>query len=466
MSGQLALIEPRFKIRQNRWEEFKTHVNSHYPKDHFTHEQKDFIHRSLLHDNGRCSDIDKFWINIFADHLLEYVGDSWPTQESTISEQMEFLNVATSKAILGFFNSQYALRQNITHGNRTPEQQRMLAIHPNIYNFPIDLSIDLGRILRLQNVKVQHEDAANQEEIAEDQHLFHILHTRLMELSKQGVGPVGSTSTGAQPETAKGQSSSEKVPSASQRSVGSASEALWSPFSVEDTFMRLCCYKVWSEKYEQEEEWSPSKMVNEWLKEAIQLYNHVSYHWNSVKVKNFPEEEFKNIRHTAMHSWVPDIVNRAVASYSGKKPTTHWVTDWCTPPVTEKRHEWESYYCSVMLRSKNLAKLLHKRDVMHVDLTEEQEGKRQRTDESQAQTQQPSMQFDIESLEHKIQQIVRHEINKVERHLKQTDRNLENLHSDLLRELVGHFKPVRTQLHQLGQGQGHIYNMIDNLNRS
>lgn len=460
MSGQLALISPRFKIRQNRWEEFKHYVDTHYPKDHFNHEQKDFIHRSLLHENGKCSDIDKFWINIFADHLIEYVGDTWPAHESTVSEQMEFLNVATSKAILGFFNSQYALRQNISHNDRSPEQQRMLGIHPNIFNFPIDLSIDLGRILHLSNVKVPHEAAANQQEIAEDQHLYHILHAKMMEMGKQGQGLSSSQGQGEVG------SSAQQAPTATQRSVGSASESLWSPHSVEDTFMRLCAYKVWSDKYEQEEEWSPSKMVTEWLKEAIQLYNHVSYHWNTVRVKNFPEEEFKNIRHTAMHSWVPDIVNRAVASYTGKKPSTNWITDWCTPPVTEKRHEWESYFCSVMLRAKNLAKLLHKRDVMHSEMFEEHEGsKKQRVEEAPTQTQQPLMQFDVESLEHKIQQIVRSEVHKIDRHLKQTDRNVENLHSDLLRELVGHFKPIRTQLHQLGQGQGHLYNMVDSMNR-
>lgn len=91
--------------------------------------------------------------------------------------------------------------------------------------------------------------------------------------------------------------------------------------------MRLCTYKIWCDKYEQENEWSIAKMTGPWLREAIQLYSNVSYHWNTCKIKKFEESQFQAIRQTASGTWAPHVVNRAFATNQKlKKPTTNWIT--------------------------------------------------------------------------------------------------------------------------------------------
>jgi hypothetical protein len=464
----MASIQPQFTIEPQHWTRFKEYVQSHYPKSSFSHEQRDFIHRSILNGpNNTCPDVNKFWINLFADHLLHFVREGqWPTRhddQSSVMQKLDALNVAMGKAILALFNSQYALRQQIPHDQRSPEQQRMLEIHPNIVNFPIELALDLGRILHLKRMHVS-STAPNQQELIDDQHLFHQLHEQIQQM---GVMPSSQQAQG----TAKGQgaSSSQGHETMSQGSTDGGEHVEWVPHGSEDTFMRLCCYKVWCDKYEQEEDWSPSKMANEWLKEGMQLYNHVSYHWPQCKVKKFPMSQFSQIRHTAVHSWIPDVGNRAVASYTGSKPSSPWITDWSTYPVSEKRHQWETYFCSVMLRSKNLAKLLKKRDagsmqggeMMDVEGGEGPGGKMQKTGAEEMKHGGP--QFQKDSLEFRIQEMIRHEISGLEKRLRNVERNVTNTHHDVLREMSGHFTPVRNQLHQISNGQGYLANMLDKI---
>ena len=459
----MANFQPQFNIEADRWTRFKDYVQEHYPKSSFTHEQKDFVHRALLNGpNKTCPDENKLWINLFADHLIHFVGEGqWPLRQddqTTVMQKIDFLNVAMGKAILAMFNSQYSLRQHIPHDRRSPEQQRMLEIHPNILNVPIDFALDLGRILHLRQKHVA-STAPNQQALIEDQHLFHQLHEQIQQMGVMGKQPSSGGPSGSSQETmSQGESGGEQVE--------------WTPHGAEDTFMRLCCYKVWCEKYEQEEEWSVSKMSNEWLKEGIQLYNHVSYHWPQCKIKKYPMSQFAHIRHTAMNSWIPDVVNRAVSSYSGTKPSSPWITDWTTYPVSEKRHEWESYFCSVMLRSKNLAKLLGKREAHVMDVegdmkgsgSGERSGKMQKTaGEAGVGAKAGGPQFDASSMEYRIQQIVRHEISDLEKRLRNVERNVTSSHHDILKEMSAHFNPVRNQLHQLNNGQGYLANMLDKI---
>lgn len=203
-----ALFEPRFNINANAWNDFKTYVNEAYPRDSFTHDQREFVSCCLKQDDGKCSDLNKLWINNFADQLIDHL-EGWPT--GTTSERLEMIHALTGKALLGFFNSQYALRQNVPASIRNAQQARMLEIHPNIVNFPIMLTLDIARHLQIPS-NVQHAPPSAKEKI-EDQKLFHELHEHVVDLQKQGVN-LGIPLNAAQAEAQTGE---------------------WNPHTTEDT---------------------------------------------------------------------------------------------------------------------------------------------------------------------------------------------------------------------------------------
>jgi len=438
MSSQKLGID----IAAKDWKEFQEFVNTNYPKDSFTHEQKEFVRKCLLQDNGRCSNSNKLWVSVFAEQLLEFINESWPMDAGSISEQMDIVKTCTAKAIMGFYEQQHLLRQQIAHKNRNAEQNRMLEVHPHIMNFPIDLSIDMGRIL---NLKSKATSNGTEEQ---DVHLFRMLYNQIKKLGEEHAGKASGSS-------AEGADGGQQAPQV----VGQAEAgAEWYPHGNDDIFMRLCTYKVWCDKYEREEPWSPNKMCNDWLKEAILLYNNVSYHWTHCKHKYYGMDQFPAIRNTCINNWLPDVHQRAYLSgHKGKKPTTNWITDWCTYPVTEKRHEWESYFCSVISHAKDMAKLMHKPEALHMEIdegVEEPALKRSRSGDETEQLQ-PG------TAEHKLHEMVKREFAKVERMLHRVETNAQNRHNDSMRELVGHINPLRSQLLQLAQGQGHIYGAID-----
>lgn len=428
------------QIDAKDWKEFKHFVNENYPRPSFTHEQKDFVRKCLMADNNHCSDMNKLWISVFAEHLLEFVNENWPMDAGSISEQMDVLKTCIAKAAIGFLGDQHQLRQRVPSSERSPEQVRMLEVHPNIVNFPVDLAIDMGRIL---NLKSKATTALAGSKDQGDVHLFRVLHNHIQKMHEEMEGKGAPTEAG--PSTGK---------------VAAVEEDFeWYPHGNEDTFLRMCTYKVWCDKYEQEERYSPNKMCNEWLKEAIQLYNNVSYHWPNCKHKRFGANQFHDIRQTCIHSWLPEVQNRAfVAGHKAKKPTTNWVSDWCSYPVTEKRHEWEGYFCSVISHAKDIAKVMHQTEHIQMEVDEgvgEPALKRSRSEEQEQLTE--------GSVEYKISQIIHREFARMGKTLHRMENNAQNRHQDSMRELTGHFNPVRNQLMQISQGQGHIYGALDRM---
>lgn len=433
----MSCLETNFKIPNPAWQSFKNYINETYPRSSFTHEQREFVYKYLKQDNGECSDDNKLWINYFVDQLIEF-SDSWPATHEAISEQIERLKAVTAKAILGFFNVQSMLRQSIPVGNRTPQQHRLLEIHPNILNFPLELTLDMGRFLQLPEVPRFKGQDPNVK--VADQHLFHQLHQFILQSS--------------QPNQVDGGDAVIRT-FADEMQSGE-----WDPHSSEDIFLRLCTYKVWCDKYEEENEWSVSQMLGPWLREAVQLYNKVSYHWTHCKVKRFDESQFPNIRHTAYKTWLHEISLRTIVSEKMVKPTSNWVTDWCTYPVTEKRHEWEMYFCSVILHAKNVARLLGKHERfnendLEQDVENNQPHKRARVNEE------PTAVGDEVSLETKLMHHIHHEFRHIRQMMVQLDRNASYRQQEYLRELLAYFKPAYAQLQQLDNGQHHIIRSLD-----
>lgn len=441
-----ASLEPRFRIQKSHWEHFKNYVNETYPRDSFTHEQKEFVKKYLKQDDDKCSDINCLWINHFADQLIEF-ADNWPQSHEAISDQLERLQAITGKAILGLFNCQHALRQLVHSSQRSLDQQRMLEVHPNIINFPLELTIDIGRILYLKKGATGEHIPGGADTKTENQQLFHQLHNHIIQISKHGQNVSSS----------QGPSDTQSVRSETGTEPPSGE---WESHSSEDTYMRLCTYKVWCDKYEQEHEWSPAKMLGPWLRESIQLYNNVSYHWPQCKIKRFDDSQFTRIRQTA-HGWVHNVPQKAPVTSKTQKPASNWITDWCTYPVTEKRHEWESYFCNIMLHAKNLARLLNRHERVTeeseaTESTEEHAPKRQRTEEEESHPEEHTPEF-------KMIRHVNHEFRQLRKLIVQLDRNSNIRHQETLREMLGHFNPLRNQILHLNSGQNHLSHMIDRL---
>lgn len=463
-SASSVKLEPRFQIQRADWDRFAHHIGAHYPLDSFTHEEKEFVRRALLR-NGQCVAENILWINIFADELLEFVDEKGLfSGTQTMGDQMQKLGLATAKAIMGFFNVQHAIRLAVPVRNRTPEQQRVLEIHPNIVNFPVQLSLDIGRFLKLHKVHVGKESGMDTQE----KYIFERLHNQLQEAARVLTGP---QEEGGKVEGKAGmravsmdQQGGEQI---QQQQVG-ATPVEWHPHGAESTFLRLCVHKVWADKYEQEQEWSPHKMINEWLQEAIQLYNHVSYHWESCSMKKFPTELFNTIRLHCANYWLHDISQRAGAAVKGTKPSTNWVTDWST---FDKRNEWEMYYCSVILTAKNIARLLGKREIIpheelmggvSMEVEEPAKKKKRTTDGTEGTSTEVGKHEDLEQI---IRNVLHFEIQGLERRLMAVDRHGQQRHNDLLRELGGHVNPLRNQVYHVNQYVTSMYTMLDRMNQ-
>jgi hypothetical protein len=223
-------------------------------------------------------------------------------------------------------------------------------------------------------------------------------------------------------------------------------------------------------------------MSNDWLKEGIELYNHVSYHWSQCHVKKFPTSGplFEAIRKTAIASWIGHIAYNNMAALTAViKPATPWITDWCTFPLSEKRQRWEDYFCSVMLRAKNFAKLLNQHETISAtsigDIDAASGGvggepKRKRTRRTEKVMEKTidsdGPQYAAESMEYKIQQIVQQELKKLGNVFDQLQSDADMRQGEVLKELNGHIEPINKHLQHLSRGQSVLYNMIDGLNRS
>eukprot|EP01033_Poteriospumella_lacustris_P001753 gene1753-1273_t len=109
------------------------------------------------------------------------------------------------------------------------------------------------------------------------------------------------------------------------------------------------------------------------------------------------------------------------------------------------------------MHAKHLAKLLHKNE--HVHDVEEEEG----TDEPPVKKArlEENVEADENNLEVKISRIVAQEMQHVRKMLVQVDRNSSWRHQEALREMLGHFNPLRNQLHHLSVGQHHITRTLD-----
>lgn len=447
MSEGLSLqkLTPKIHLEPQDWEAFKAHVNTHYPRPSFTHEQKEFVKKALLQDHGQCTDLNRYWVSFFVQSLLENADETWHLDAKSLNEQIDKLKNICARGMLGFYEIQHAIRLEIPYQDRNAFQERMLEIHPNIVNFPIELCVDIGTILNIQKFQGASNLKTPGESNTDASLLFQQVHNKLQQMTEPGKGKLERQVTG-------------------ETSGSDEAEAEWSPHGTDNTYMRLCTYKTWADKYESELEWSPNKMVNEWLKEAIQLYSHVSYHWSNCKVKHFSDKQFPAIQTTAINSWLADVANRAATTKKVSKPSGNWIFDWHSTPLYDKRHEWEQYYCTVILNAKNIAKLLHKEEKLHsrgeaVPMEEEgqvPEGpstKKAKTEgEGQPATDTP------------LSIIVR-EFHKLERRIEHLEKHENERHQEILRELTGHFHPIRVHLLHLNQGQHHLQATVDRLRK-
>ncbi|RYH28473.1 hypothetical protein EON65_12075 [archaeon] len=448
------MIEPRFTLSNQDWQNFSSYVEQNYPLESFNHDEKEFVRKALLKD-GKCSDVNKFWVTLFVDQLIDYIDEGEFMHvidaKNPIPNQMQYLSLATCKALLGFFNAQHNLRLQVPHDQRTPEQQRMLEIHPNVENFPLQLTIDIGRLINVRQIAREHPNIESKSDL-EEKFLFQKLHNQLEEVARMQMNK-GSASVGDQ----QGSVSDEPVPE-------------WHPHSVEDNYLRLCTLKVWCDKYEQEEQYSPRRMVTEWLQEAIQLYNNVSYHWPSCKIKQFPPQVFHDIQQTCIHGWLSHISERAGIDLHVKKPRTNFVTDWCTPPVTEHRQQWENYCCGVILQAKNIAKLMGRHEVITEDTkhlgmegdSQQPPLKRSRSAGSKEENMDVGDDPSTE-LRNLVRSVVREELMRVERMIVSLNRNDYERSQEVMRELGGHISPVRTALQYLSSNINNISTFLDQM---
>lgn len=444
------VMVPSINIDNAEWEALKHHINSTYPRESFTHEQTEFVRKHLLQNNGKCDDLNKLWITYFVQNLIMNMDENWSREVPSLSQQLELLHSLCCKAMLGFYEDQHVLRLKFPRNQRSEELQRMMDVHPNVVNFPVEFCVDVGRFLKVHKYKPEmHRTIGSEEEL-----LFEKVYQRLQNT----------------PESMKEQL--EKHVSESVKSSANESESEWTHSGTDDTYLRyfclwsfsfklvyhvlvrLCTYKVWCEKYEGEEEWSPNKMVNEWLQEAIGLYNHVSYHWPNCKIKHFSQKQFGAIQATAIHTWLQDVSSRAGISHNVKRPTTNWISDWHSSPVFEKRHEWENYFCSVIMRAKNIAKVLHHQERLSTHESTEMENPAKKAKTSSETYEQSNM--------NPIEYLTR-EIHKIDQRILRLEAVESLRHTEVLREIAGHMKPIRTHLMQLNQSQHHLQQTVDHL---
>ena len=200
-------------------------------------------------------------------------------------------------------------------------------------------------------------------------------------------------------------------------------------------------------------------MIYEWLEEAVHLYNTVSYHWPECKGKHYSEQQLPAIRNTAIH-WLHDVTNRAGISSSLQRPSTNWISDWHTPPVFEQRQKWETYFCNVILRAKNVAKVLHK----SVRLTSEHPGTNESTNEEQkskkARTTGPEEQADVNPLE-----LLNRRLSMIEKRITQLEQSSTSRHYESMREMDAQYRQVRIYLNSFHRQQSHLVNLIDRVQK-
>ena len=210
-------LVPSLTLANSDWEKFKHHLQSHYPKVSFNHFQRDFVEKSLLHENGTCNDSDRLWVTFFVQNLVKHLDEGWAKEIGNLTEQVELLHSLCAKAMLGFYDTQHAIRLQISVDQRTAEQKRMLEINMNVTNFPVELCVDIGRIFHIDRYRnLPRTQSSTGEEIS----LFERVNERLQHV------PTGT-----------------KGKLERQVSEGSATpEHEWTPHSADDTFMRYCLY--------------------------------------------------------------------------------------------------------------------------------------------------------------------------------------------------------------------------------
>jgi hypothetical protein len=339
-------------VNPHGWSEFQDFVENNYPCDHFSREQKDFIRLNLLQDDGKCSDMNKLWIITFVQHMFELLEKGWTRHSGTMVELTEHAKVSMSRALFALINSQYALRETIPTSRRSEQEIRMLSIHPNILNVSLEMCMDMvyylvnedwkeklrPLCLQIQAVGPKIETTV-EEEIVAKRTIATTTTVSPSKRSKSSPSPQTTPTKKRKRSTKKASSTTEIPPQTSPSPTPTTS---WNPHKKTHEYFRLCVYYTWACKYspeeylpppslpptssffppsplEQRESWSGGKMCDEWLKEAIQLYNHlVRTTWSTTSstassLHLLPEydefgEDFAGIRKTVMHSWLKEFL--------------------------------------------------------------------------------------------------------------------------------------------------------------
>lgn len=127
--------------------------------------------------------------------------------------------------------------------------------------------------------------------------------------------------------------------------------------------------------------------------------------------------------------------------------------------------EWETYYCNVMLHAKNLAKLLNKHERAIEDEAEQVEEHAMKRSRCAEEEPAPTAEGVEVPVEQRIAHQLREDFRRLERMVVQVDRNASIRHNDALREMLGHFNPLRNQMQQLSNGQTHAFNMLEKIHQ-
>jgi hypothetical protein len=126
---------------------------------------------------------------------------------------------------------------------------------------------------------------------------------------------------------------------------------VWQPQALGNTFLRLCVFRTWGLKYlNSATPYNETAMMNEWLEEAISMYETLaSTVWavKRVPLKILPEWR-KTITHTVKNTWMVHMQNNSREGDSNAPPMTAFETDCFLAP---RRAAWQAYYsCIIQMR--------------------------------------------------------------------------------------------------------------------
>lgn len=139
--------------------------------------------------------------------------------------------------------------------------------------------------------------------------------------------------------------------------------------SREALALKICVHSVWATKYATETNWLLSSMLDQWLKEGMELY---TYHTSNI----FSAECFPGIAYTAQNTWIQDLASNA--KLVPPKPPGQWTAVVNGPAALRKA--WINHFSVVCVQRKAGAPQVLRRPLAEVSVSSsaQQREKRQR----------------------------------------------------------------------------------------